>query len=339
MKKKIIKLILFFLIVGVLQLLVYWFTPGMSFDNLVRLDKFLKNPPDILIFGDSTDWYTAEDDKDKRSISMMLKKMLPGYSLESINSPAYHPGVYAAFCQYIVRQKNQPRIIVIPINMRCFSPEWDMNPHYQFIKERIILEGGLQRIFYKPLRVLKIVKEVTQKEYLETPVYDGNRKVGQIKHMGGIKEQFLLKYMYSLSERYRKVRSLLRIARLLAENHIEVIFYLTPIDYQEGERYFPARFKKQLNHNTGFLGSLLYKESVLDLSIDLTSDYFAWKKKGSVNEHLNQAGRRYVAEKLAKKLRTVTFSTYRAIETIWGLFISVKVGARSPRPQTMKIEC
>jgi hypothetical protein len=303
MKKKIIKLILFFLIVSVLQLLVDRFMPGMSFDNLVRLDKFLKKSPDILIFGDSTDWYTAEADKDKRSISMMLKKMMPQYSIVTITHPAYHPDVYAAFCQYITRQKNQPRIIVIPINMRCFSPEWDMNPHYQFIKERIILEGGLRRIFYKPLRVLNIFKEVTRKEYLETPVYDGNKKIGQIKHMRGLNGQFLLKYMYSLRETHRKVRSLLKIARLLAKNHIEVIFYLTPIDYQEGERYFPGRFKKQLNHNTGFLGSLLCKESMLDLSMDLTGDYFAWKKSGSVNEHLNQSGRRYVAEKLAKKLR------------------------------------
>lgn len=305
MKKKIIKLILFFLIVGVLQFLVDSFAPGMSFDNLVRLDKFLKKSPDILIFGDSTNWYTAEDDKDKRSISMMLKKMIPQYSIASITHPAYHPDVYAAFCQYIVRQKNQPRVIVVPINMRCFSPEWDMNPHYQFVKEKIILEGGLRRIFYKPLRLLNILKEVTRKEYLETPVYDGNRKVGQIKHIRGLNGQFLLKYMYSLDERHRKVKSLLKIARLLSKNNIEVIFYLTPIDYQEGEKYFPGRFKKQLTHNTGFLVSLLSKEGVLDLSMDLTSDYFAWKKKGSVNEHLNQAGRQYVAEKLAKALRAL----------------------------------
>jgi len=305
MKKKIVKLILFFLIVSVLQLLVDSFAPGMSFDNLVRLDKSLKKSPDILIFGDSTDWYTADEDKDKRSISLMLKKMIPRYSIVSITHPAYHPDVYAAFCQYIVRQKNQPRVIVVPINMRCFSPEWDMSPHYQFIKERIILEGGLKKVFYKPLRVLNVFKEVTREEYLDTPVYDGNRKVGQIKNMGGIKQQFLLKYMYSLDERHRKVRSLLKIARQLSKNNIKVIFYLTPIDYQAGEKYFPGRFKKQLTHNTGFLVSLLSKESVLDLSMDLTSDYFAWKKKGSVNEHLNQAGRRYVAEKLAKELKTV----------------------------------
>jgi hypothetical protein len=35
---------------------------------------------------------------------------------------------------------------------------------------------------------------------------------------------------------------------------------------------------------------------------------------------------------------TLTFSDYSAFETIWGLLIFVKVGARFPRPQSMIIE-
>jgi hypothetical protein len=309
MKKKLIKLILFFLIVGMLQLLVNLFAPGMSFDNLERLKEFLKKSPDILIFGDSTNWYAPEDDKDKRSISSILKKMMPRYSIRNIIHAAYHLDVYAAFCQYIARQKKQPRLIVIPINMRSFSPEWDMNPYYQFIKERIILEGGLLRFFYRPLRVLNIFKEITRDDYLETPVYEGNREIGKVKHMRGLKKQFLLKYMYSLSEAHRKVKSLLKIVRLLARHDIDVLFYLTPIDYQEGERYIPGRFKKQLIHNIGFLSSLLCQERLVNLSMDLTPDYFAWKKKGSVNEHLNESGRRYVAKKLAEKLSAILTET------------------------------
>ena len=36
---------------------------------------------------------------------------------------------------------------------------------------------------------------------------------------------------------------------------------------------------------------------------------------------------------------TLTFKTYEEFGTIGDLFIFVKVGARSPRPQTMNIEC
>jgi hypothetical protein len=306
MKKNIFKLVVFFLIIGVLHLLVDSFTPRMTFGKLELLDSFLKKPVDVLIFGDSSNWYASKNDKDKRTISEMLENMMPGCSVKSITHGAYHMEVYAAFCQYIVRQKRQPGIIIIPINMRTFSPEWDMNPRYQFTRQRIILEGGLKLAFYKPMRVLKYkFKTITRKEYLELPVYDGSQKIGKLKRMKGPKKQFILKYIYSLSDGHRKVKSLLKITRLLSKNNIQMLFYLTPIDYQEGERRLPGRFKKQLNHNTTFLCSLISKESLLDLSLDLTRDYFAWKEIKSVNEHLNQEGRRYVAKKLAEKLNVI----------------------------------
>lgn len=310
MKKNLIKLILFFLIVGMLQWLAVLFGPGMSFDNLELLEKFFKKPMDVLILGDSTNWFFADDDKDKRSISGMLKEIIPQYSTRSIAHAAYHMDVYAAFCQYIAGQKRRqiriPEIIIIPINMRSFSPEWDMRPDYQFVKEKIILQGGPMLFFYRPLRVLKYkFDRISYQEYLDIPVYDNSQKIGTIMHIRGTKNQFILKYMYSLDDGHRKVKSMLRIVQLLAKNNIKVLFYLTPIDYQEGERCLPGRFKERMSHNIFFLKSLLSKENLIDLSLDLTSDYFAWKNKGSVNEHMNQAGRRYVAKKLAEKIKMI----------------------------------
>lgn len=308
MIKNIIKVTLFLLMVGILQWLVGSHAPGMSFYNLELLNKYLAQPVDILIFGDSTDWYSADGDKDKRSISRMLGDMLPGKRVKSISHAAYQLDIYGAFCEYIVRQKNRPRCIIIPLNLRSFSPEWDREPHYQFEKEKIILEGGLPRSFYKPLQVIKYrFNPISQAEYWETPVFKRDLEIGKIKDMKGLKNQFLLKYMYSLTGEHRKIKSLVRIARLLSSHGIAVLFYITPVDYQAGERFFPGEFKEQVSRNSTFITELLAGEGMslqlLNLSLELGSDYFAWKIP-SPNEHLNQEGRRFAAEQLLKKIFT-----------------------------------
>jgi hypothetical protein len=187
--------------------------------------------------------------------------------------------------------------------MRSFSPEWDKNPHYQFVKQKIMLEGGLRLAFYQPLRVLKYTfNGVSRKEYFNTPVFNGNKEIGKIKHMHGIKNQFILKYMYPPG--HRKIKALVNIARLLSRHKINAFFYFTPIDYRAGERHLDGQFTGRLKENIAFITSMLkntgYNFHLLDLSLDLKSRYFAWQPKGSVNEHLNQEGRRYVAKKLAE---------------------------------------
>ncbi|NIM14293.1 MAG: hypothetical protein GTO45_19840 [Candidatus Aminicenantes bacterium] len=307
MNEKFVKTLLFLIIIGLLQLLVGPHITG-DFKQLRQLKKYLKMPMDVLIFGDSSNWYTAKKDTDKRSISRMLRDHLSGSTVRSITHAAYHPEVYAAFCEYIVRQKKHPRFIIIPINLRSFSPEWDKEPHYQFEKEKIILEGGLRLAFYHPFHVLKYkFNAISRKEYFNTPVFNGNKEIGKIKQMHGIKSQFILKYMYLLTPKHRKIKALVNIARLLSRHNITAFFYFTPIDYRAGERHLPGQFTGRLKENITFIASMLkntgYNCHLLDLSLDLKSRYFAWQTTGSVNEHLNQEGRQYAAEKLAETLK------------------------------------
>jgi hypothetical protein len=306
MKEKFVKTLLFFVIIALLQMIIGPRITG-DFKQLRQLKKYLKKPTDVLVFGDSSNWYTAKKDTDKRSISRMLRDRLPGCTVRCITHAAYHPEVYAAFCQYIVRQKNLPHIIIIPINLRAFSPEWDKEPHYQFEKEKIILKGRLRIAFYQPLRVLKYkFNTISRKEYFNTPVFNGNKEIGKIKQMHSIKNQFILKYMYPLTPGHRKINALVNIAHLLSRHDMNAVFYFTPIDYRTGERHLPGQSIKQLKENITLIDSLLNDTGhgchLLNLSLDLKSRYFAWQTTGSINEHLNQEGRQYVAKKLAETL-------------------------------------
>lgn len=325
-KKFIVKLTLFLVITFFLQSLLSFYLLRFEtsasrlnkyvfkFDEFVRLNNYLKAKTDIIYFGDSTIYTLGEGDKDERTTAGMVKDMTPCYSLGSITHAAYHMDLYLEFCRYITRQKNRPYFIIIPINMRSFSPEWDRRPQYQFEIEKIILRGGLLKqlvlAFYKPLCVFKYnFSTISRKEFLNTPVFNGSQQMGMVRDFNNksyltysennLKNSIIYFYMYTLNREHRKVKSMVEAATILTQNNITAIFYITPIDHETGEKYFPGQFLKRLRHNTQLICSLLEAEGVevLDLSIDLTSKYFRWVRYP--NEYLRQTGRKYVAEKIS----------------------------------------
>ncbi|UCH92565.1 MAG: hypothetical protein JSV88_20025 [Candidatus Aminicenantes bacterium] len=318
MKAFFIKFVLLLLLVVILQTLVGKY--DIEFKELERLDRYLREKVDVLYLGDCTDYTLSKQDKDRRTITRMLRDMNPGKRIRSIIHAAYQADIFLEFCRYIVKQEHQPKVIIIPINMRSFSPQWDRMPHYQFEKEKIILRGGLlSRLlyaFYKPLRAFRYdFRTISREEYLNTPVFDGTRQVGRIKDFEiiskdgnleeSIRRKLFLYYMFSLEAGHRKVKAMLEIARVLAAHDIRLIFYITPIDIQAGENYFPGSFGRRLKRNTSVIKELLAAQGlqVLDLSADLGSDGFSWKDRVYPSEQLSEKGRKYVAEQLNELLK------------------------------------
>lgn len=322
-KKLIIKLLLLGMMVFFCQyLLTFYFLeiddPRLKnyvfrFEPFTRLKTFLKKEKDIIYFGDSTLYTVGRGDKDKRDLGHMVDDMLPQYSVGEISHAAYHIDLYLEYCRYIVKQKYHPSIIIIPINMRSFSPDWDMRPQYQFEREKIILKGGLLKhlvlMFYKPLRVFEYnFYTITREEFLNMPVFNGTRQVGVIgdfNHRGykkysesNMKNKIQLFYLYSLTRQHRKVKSVMETARILSGNNIRPLFYIAPIDYETGEKYFPGQFLQRLTENVQLIRLVLEAEgvNVLDLSTSLPADVFAWGRY--LNEYLKEKGRMYVAERI-----------------------------------------
>ena len=243
----------------------------------------------------------------------MLQDIVTEYSLREIPHPAYNLDIFLEYCKYIVKHKNRPIGIIIPINMRSFSPEWDKRPEYQFVKEKMILKGG---IYLKIIKILNCFNfdfnPKTQWLFENTPVYNGNKYIGKVKDFinlnyleNKIKDKLIFDYMYPLKKEHRKIVSMKNIVKILNKNNIKPIFYITPIDYEIGEKYLPDQFVKRLSKNTKVIGSVLKKEKtdVLDLSLSLRSNYFNWKDMYFPNEHLKENGRMLVAIALSKYIK------------------------------------
>lgn len=306
------------LIIG-LQLTIAALTQIYDIPEIQHLDEMLLTDLDIVYFGDSTITNVADSDQNKQYISAMLQDKQPDLSIARVSHSAYHMDIYLEYARYIAAKENLPETVIIPINLRSFSLEWDVRPEYQFEKELTYLRNNnsiFVRSFYKPLSIFRFYKpEITRQEYESLPVYHGSDLVGSVEDFEKIFSEdptsenvinsLVYFYLYELKDDHRKLQSMVKLAEIYRAQGINVIFYITPIDYQVGNYYLGEKFTEQVAKNVAVITETLQREDVilLDFSFSLTSDFFNWAKYP--NEHLNEDGRNFIAQNLSDKLNTL----------------------------------
>ena len=320
MKGFVGKILLLIIAVGAAQAAVWRLGDNSAletFPNKKILDKYIEENTDLLLFIDSTNFFTAPMDQDSRSISEMVRSRLPGWTMGTLCTGAYHPGIYLDFAQYILEKGYRPKAMILCLNMRSLSLEWDYNPAYQFERQRMILRksNSLARIFRRPMVVFSApghdFHSIGQVEYENMPVYDGSKRIGKVRDFRGERyEQVTLEnmtrmiqfqYMYPLPDDHRKILALRKIGDLLGQAGVPCVVYFTPIDYAFCENFIGPRFREKLGKDIARIQSLLGDTSLefIDLSFELDSPRFYWKNFFYPNEHLNENGRNFVAGKVA----------------------------------------
>ena len=96
-----------------------------NFSQRNQLNRAIRDQREIIFFGDSTMGALGRNDRDKRPIGKMLEDRLKE-KVSMIAGSAYSMEIYHAFCTYLkAHAERLPRWIIIPINLRSFSPVWD----------------------------------------------------------------------------------------------------------------------------------------------------------------------------------------------------------------------
>ncbi len=330
MKVFTVRLSIFVLVLIFLQILVSALFPADIPQEVLLVDEYITDEVDIIYFGDSTVSYPVGE----VTTAEILQEMLPNYTIGEVSHPAYSMDVYLRYAKYLVHSGYRPRAVIIPVNMRSFSPEWDLRPGYQFEKESRILTYGLflSRIFLRPLEILgALAPEISQDTFLNATVYNGDTPVGTVadfEELGGsasseraggggfvyhdalpseddaeaLQKTLIYYYMHGLKENHRKLQAMLETAELLTENDIDVIFYITPINYERGEKYLSSTFSERFVENTDLVKSLLTEDRLPNLSV--LNFVFGLEAYAFVDmEHLRETGKTYVAEQLAAALQ------------------------------------
>ena len=270
----------------------------------------------IVYLGDSTVTSYSVNDIDKRPTSSFLEAITK-QDVIPVTHAAFHLTVYKALVKYLVSH-NKPKIIIIPINMRSFSPEWDTRPGYQFKKDVFFLNHSsiILSSIYKPLSIYTDFFNDSESEasWLDSDVFDNNILSGKVKDYendsyknitpANIKNKIIYNYRYILNSQHRKIAALRDICILAKNNNLKVLFYITPVDIDYIESIYNGT-SVIIDKNIGIIKDIITSngQTVVDLSHAMPSDYFDWKVNNYPNEHMNEKGKKFVATALSKELK------------------------------------
>lgn len=327
MKNKFLfKLILSVIILYLAQIVFVYFFPLNIPIGVSAINKYKEKGIDIIYFGDSTLTYTSVHDRDLRSTVDILSDFLKtDYSVGTVGSPAWNSDVYFAHAKFMKKINYAPKYVIVPINLRNFSIPSDLYPAYQFTDDFTYL-AYYDTPLYPFISLISnlVMADVNNKYdnlYKNSIVYDGNKPQGKAEffekmsddtpYSERLRKMIIFYYMADLNPKHRKLKSLLEIARLFKNTDSKVIFYVTPIDIETGEKYYGRGFKEQINKNIHVISETLKNEDVvfLDLSSSLKSSNFNWHEgiggQKYLDEHINNYGKKYVARKLAEVIESV----------------------------------
>jgi hypothetical protein len=216
---------------------------------------------------------------------------------------------------------HRPRLVILPINMRCFSPQWDLEPQWQFKWELGIINAFLANP-QTPVPVKRpdtFSPDAGQEDFHNLKVRFAGTTLDRIRQFRAViaaklaseegkrerwKTLFIYHYLYKLEPEQRTLVKLIELATGLMAQGIKLFIYITPVNYAAGNRYVGELFERTLAANVGLIKHRLAETGgssgnlvVADWSRMLGSKEFF--HESDPTEHINERGRKHLAEAIA----------------------------------------
>lgn len=282
----------------------------------------------IVFLGDSVIGTAYVKDMDHRSISAILADLTGVDVLDW--SHAGHAQKQLSFrLKAILRSQYVPQAVVIPVNLRGFSPCWEKNPHWQF-PEFETTELDERTMSTRAFDVLQGKEDLAEeyREYSTTPIRVDEEVIGILNspdkgqempvsltedgkwipcENGPVSEvirvRLVSRYGFPLRDS-QTLPFLVENLSLASQASFPVVFYLTPIDREFIAQYLDDREVRLVEQNLEALRNLMSESGVpwADLSTACTKEEFD-HPDDQPNEHLKFSGRQRVAREVACLLK------------------------------------
>lgn len=299
--------------------------PYGEFENLYKTYHRERSSPEILYLGDSVIERIAHDDSDRRTLGDMVVDAARDIAkVRVISHSAYHPAIYEALLQTLSILNNRPKLVVLPINLRCFSPQWDLNPEWQFTEEINLLRDFVSKV---PNTIPRKPRRTISRDMLNDfenlkvnyPLSSLN-KIGHfrlivnsspasdVQRTFRLQQIFIYHYMFPLKSNHRKLLALTRILRLLRRLGIKHLLYFTPINYLAGQRFVGEHFREAIKEQTALISDALKPLVNSDVTIrdySLSFDDAKFFHNDIANEHINDVGRIELAKRIIADVKAV----------------------------------
>lgn len=299
--------------------------PSSAFVRLFNAYHAGNNPPKVLLFGDSVAERVSWNDYDDRTLAEMITLNLKGHAEAAVVSyGGFTLDVFYHLTLALGKMKHKPGLAVLPINMRNFSPQWDLEPTWQFAPEieqmqRFIADPSLLPSMEQARRetippevfnafdatpvecALSPFDRIAQFRLLvnATPATEEQRKFR-------LRQIFVFHYAFRLARGHRKLESLEGILSLLQGMGIPFLAYATPINIDAGIRLAGAEWAAALRENVSVVSRLVgghltdERSAFRDWSESMRSEYFF--HADNATEHLNEDGRKILARSIADEV-------------------------------------
>lgn len=297
------------------------------------LDKIVKELdrsdtcPDILYLGDSSVLRSAIEDTDKRTIGEMLAADIKGKAhLVEISHGAYHLDIFFHILSTLKVTRHCPKLVIIPVNIRSFTPQWYYQPKWQFKEEIDLLTRyhsghGLKKYYrrkniqsdYESIRVKYPLSSLsTIGEFEELRLNKNNPDVSSEERR---RELFIYFFLCQVQKDNPRLLRIIDVINLARELKIKILFYISAMNINAAIKYVGEEFNYYYSNNIEIVKNLIIKENgsflsdkdiaahnfksdsvvCADYSRSLGNEYFFHSE--SIDEHLNQKGREYISKR------------------------------------------
>jgi hypothetical protein len=287
----------------------------------------------VLYFGDSVVERVSREDVDTTPLGQAVADRLrPNHTTCVVSHTGYRPGIYLALSRVLASLPKKPWLVILPINVRCFSPQWDWNPRFELDREITAINRYPRDPQKKMIRLVPTDKMPVGfwkwQAFLRWQVRYPFSSSHRIKYFVNViakqpkdssaadfrlRQIFIFHYLHPLEANHRQLKYLQTLLRFLCELGIPVLSYLTPINYQAGARYVGEDFKALVSENVGkvlqqMAGNSLTavsdnvfkgpKLTVANWTFLLTENFFFHRNEST--EHLNASGRNKLSDSIVR---------------------------------------
>ena len=324
---------------GPVQRLAKWFTKRLKSAGLGRaaeaepwptmapvkrlLDAYENPaPPPVLVLGDSVMERVSWHDEDTRTLGGMIADACHPIRVCVAARRSYHPVLFRALLDLLARLPGRPAQIVLPVNLRCFSPQWNLNPIWQFEEEQRRIRGlpSDRAAAFSPLKALApedLPGPWTEFQALplDMPCLD-SRNMGEFYRLSKKQriegeegrprtaELFRVHYQYTLDDGHRQLRALAGIRDAAAALGSRLLVYLTPVNHRSGTLHAGAPWEQTLLSHAAKVRQIFEGHPGVDF-LDWSRRFGpeAFFHANDPTEHLAEAARKDLSSELAGLLR------------------------------------
>ena len=278
--------------------------------NILHLDN-----KEIIYFSDSVMKSHSPCENNNIGIDDILRNK--GLKIKNINHGAYSPIIYENYIKNLPTHSN----VIIPINMRSFSEQWFDRPSYKFYDKRMassILSMdfvSLYKLFYesKISNEQNYLNSLIVREGLNLGTNDSITETNKIikdfycvekffyvnnQYTNKLSILYKYHYMYDLNLEHKMFVHLDNIINYAKKNNINILFYITPLNFEYGEKIVGKIFEYTVTKNIDLLKEFLQNNKVSFIDMSKNVDGQNFNDHQYVCEHLDFKGRGVVATKI-----------------------------------------